>query len=123
MFYWFEPVLYLDPVSKFQYPETTESLGYFIGFAENVGDALTLKILKNDLVTVLHRIVVRLAADASHREIEEYHLSQMYKNHSNYQVLSQALFGKIVIIRIDQEGLIMMCQTELGLRQITQTSI
>jgi hypothetical protein len=32
-----------------------------------VGDALTFKILKNDLVTVLHRSVVRSAADASHR--------------------------------------------------------
>jgi hypothetical protein len=51
MFYWFEPVLYLDPVSKF--PETTERPGYFVGFADNVGDALTFKILKNDLVTVL----------------------------------------------------------------------
>jgi hypothetical protein len=57
MFYWFEPVLYLDPVSKF--PETTERPGYFVGFADNVGDALTFKILKNDLVTVLHRSVVR----------------------------------------------------------------
>jgi hypothetical protein len=47
MFYWFEPVLYLDPVSKFQYPETTERPGYFVGFADNVGDALTFKILKN----------------------------------------------------------------------------
>jgi hypothetical protein len=28
---------------------------------------LTFKILKNDLVTVLHRSVVRSAADASHR--------------------------------------------------------
>jgi hypothetical protein len=28
------------------------------------------------------------------------------------------LYGKIVIISINQEGLIMMCQTELGLRQI-----
>ena len=65
MFYWFEPVLYLDPVSKF--PETTERPGYFVGFAENVGDALTFKILKNDLTTVLHRSVVRSAADASHR--------------------------------------------------------
>jgi len=65
MFYWFEPVLYLDPVSKF--PETTESPGYFVGFADNVGDALTFKILKNDLVTVLHRSVVRSAADANHR--------------------------------------------------------
>jgi hypothetical protein len=65
MFYWFEPVLYLDPVSKF--PETIERPGYFIVFADNVGDALTFKILKNDLVTVLHRSVVRSAADASHR--------------------------------------------------------
>jgi hypothetical protein len=65
MFYWFEPVLYLDLVSKF--PETTERPGYFVGFAYNVGDALTFKILKNDLVTVLHRSVVRSAADASHR--------------------------------------------------------
>jgi hypothetical protein len=67
MFYWFEPVLFLDPVSNFQYPKTTERPGYFVGFADNVGDALTLKILQNDLVTVLHRSVVRSAADASHR--------------------------------------------------------
>jgi hypothetical protein len=36
MFYWFEPVLYLDPVSKFQFPETTERPGYFVGFADNI---------------------------------------------------------------------------------------
>jgi hypothetical protein len=67
MFYWFETVLYLDPVSKFQQPETTERPGYFVGFADNLGDVLTFKILKNDLVTVLQRIVMRSAADASHR--------------------------------------------------------
>jgi hypothetical protein len=67
MFYWFEPVLYLDPVSKFQFSETSGRPGYFLGFADNVADALTFKILKNDLVTVLHRSVVRSAADASHR--------------------------------------------------------
>jgi hypothetical protein len=83
MFYWFEPVLYLDPVSKCQYPETTERPGYFVVFADNVGDALTFKILKNDLVTVLRRSVVRSAADASHRN-REYHLSQMYKTKLNY---------------------------------------
>jgi hypothetical protein len=48
---WFEPVLYLDRVSKFQYPETTERSEYVVGFADNVGNALTFKILKNDLVT------------------------------------------------------------------------
>jgi hypothetical protein len=62
MFYWFEPVLYLDPVSTFQFPETKERPGYFVGFADNIGDTLIFKILK----------------------IEEYHLSQMYKNHLNY---------------------------------------
>jgi hypothetical protein len=46
---------------------TTERPGYFVGFADNVGDALTFEILKNDLVTVLHRSVVRSAADTSHR--------------------------------------------------------
>jgi hypothetical protein len=65
MFCLFEPVLYLDPVSKF--PETTERPGYFVGFADNVGDVLIFKILKNGLVTVLHRGVIRSAADASHR--------------------------------------------------------
>jgi hypothetical protein len=65
MFYWFEPVLCLDPVSKF--PETTERSGYFIEFIDNVGDELSFKIFKNDLVTVLHISVVRLVADASHR--------------------------------------------------------
>jgi hypothetical protein len=56
MLYWFEPVLYLDPVSKFPFPEATERPGYFVGFANNLGDAMTLKILKNDLVTVLHML-------------------------------------------------------------------
>jgi hypothetical protein len=66
MFYWFEPVLpvlYLDPVAKF--PETTEKEkpGFFVVFADNVGDSLTFKILTNDLSGVLHRSVVRSAAD------------------------------------------------------------
>jgi len=52
MFYWFEYVLYLYQVSKF--PETTKKPGYLVAFADNVGDALTFKILKNDLTTVLH---------------------------------------------------------------------
>jgi hypothetical protein len=66
--YWFEPVLYLDPVSKFQFPETTERPRYFVGFAGNVVDASKFNILKNDLVTtVLHRSVVRSAVDGSHR--------------------------------------------------------
>jgi hypothetical protein len=86
MFYWFESVVYLDPVSKFHWSETTERPGYFLGIADNVGVALEFKILKNDLITVLHRSVVISAADACRWiiGIEEYHLSQMYNNHINY---------------------------------------
>jgi hypothetical protein len=73
MIYWFEPVLYLDPVSTFQYIDTTERPGYLVGFTDNIGDILTFKILKNDLVTVLRRSMVK-----------ECHLSQRYKNHLNY---------------------------------------
>jgi hypothetical protein len=56
MFYWFEPVLYLDPVSTFSFSETTERPGYFVGFAYDVGNALIFKTLENDLVTVLHKM-------------------------------------------------------------------
>jgi hypothetical protein len=55
MFYKFEPAFYLDPDAMFS--ETTERPGYFVGFADNVGHALTFKILKSDLGTVLHRIL------------------------------------------------------------------
>ena len=43
MFYWYEPVLYYDKDSS--YPESKELPGYFVGFANNIGDALTFKIL------------------------------------------------------------------------------
>jgi hypothetical protein len=52
---------------KIQYTETTERPGYFVGFADNVREAWTFKILKNELVRVLHRSVVRSTADTSHR--------------------------------------------------------
>jgi hypothetical protein len=114
----------LDPVSKFQYPETTEMPGYFVEFADNVGDALTFKILKNDLVRVLHRSVARSAANASHRNRRVSFKSEVQKSLKLLDTKpSLTFFGKIIIISIDQESLIMMCQTELGLRQITQTSI
>jgi hypothetical protein len=38
----------------------------FVAFIDNVGDALTLKILKNDLVTILQRSLVESAADAGY---------------------------------------------------------
>jgi hypothetical protein len=120
MFYWFAPVLYLDLFSKFL--ESTERPGYFVGFADNVGDALTFKIWK----MTWSQSHIEMWLDSKQMpviRIIEQHLSQMYKNHWNFWILSQVLFGKIVIISINQERLVMMCQTGLGLRQITHTSI
>jgi hypothetical protein len=66
IFYWFEPLLFLDPVSTFLFLETTERHGYFVGFADNLGEALTFKILTNVFITVLYRSVVRSTAYANH---------------------------------------------------------
>ena len=55
----------MDPGVKF--PESQEQPGFFIGFGENVGDALTFKVLKTDLKTVIHRSVVRPAAEIKKR--------------------------------------------------------
>jgi hypothetical protein len=52
---------------NFNYQKPQIGLDNFVGFADNLGDALRFKILKNDLVTVLHRSVVRSAADPNHR--------------------------------------------------------
>jgi hypothetical protein len=105
MFYWFEPVLYFDPVSKI--PQTTERPGHFVGFADNVGDKLTFKILKNDLYTVLHRSVVRSAA---------------YTNHQNKQVLFKSdvhlIFLEIVTRNRKQKNRIMMWQVEQDPKQV-----
>jgi hypothetical protein len=64
MIYWFEPVLYLDQISKWS--EITEMPGYFIDFTDSIELILTFKILNNDLTTVLHRSAVGSSADASH---------------------------------------------------------
>jgi hypothetical protein len=39
IFYWFEPFLYLDTVSKV--PKTTEKPGYLVDFTDNLGDIPT----------------------------------------------------------------------------------
>jgi hypothetical protein len=123
MFYWFEPVLYLDPVSKFTVSETTERPGYFLGFAYNVGDSLTFKILKNDLVTVLHRSVVRSAADARHRNRRVSFKSDVQESLKSLDTKPSLSFvWKDSHHKHKSKGLVMMCQKELGPRQITQTS-
>jgi hypothetical protein len=43
-FYFYQPVFYLDTNDP-SYPKSKELYGYWVGIAENVGDALTYKIL------------------------------------------------------------------------------
>ena len=65
LFSWMQPVLCLDPMAKF--PESKEKPGHFVGFAECSGDALTFKILAEDMKQVLTRSAVRPADDIKHR--------------------------------------------------------
>ena len=47
-FYFYEPVMYLD-TNEPSFPHSKELFGHWVGIAENVGDALTYKILTLDL--------------------------------------------------------------------------
>ena len=60
-FYFYQPVLYNDPDTVF--PASKERSGRFVGFSDNVGDALTFQILTDDTQKVIHRSVVRAAND------------------------------------------------------------
>jgi hypothetical protein len=124
MFYWVEPVLYLDPVSKFHFSETTERPGYFVGLADNVGDELTFKILKTDLVIVLHISVMRSAADTSHWNRRVSFKSDVQESLKLLDTKpSLSFFWKDTQLKYKSRRLIMICQTELCLRQIPLTSI
>ena len=59
MFHFYQPVWFLDPSTSF--PNSKERRGRFVGFAPNVGDVLTFKILTDDTNKIIHRSVVRPA--------------------------------------------------------------
>ena len=63
IFVWYEPVLY--NVHEILFPKSKEKYGYFIGIADNVGDALTFLIMKNDTGNVISRSVVRSKCEDS----------------------------------------------------------
>jgi hypothetical protein len=58
-FQFWEPVYYAKYDAKFP-ADTTEALGRFVGIAENVGHAMTFKVLTGE-GKVIHRSVVRTA--------------------------------------------------------------
>ncbi len=64
-FYFYQPVLYLDPTEKF--PNSKEKPGWFVGFSDNIGDTMTFRILMSDKKTVIVRSVVRPAKDKYRR--------------------------------------------------------
>jgi hypothetical protein len=57
----YEPVLYLDSDETF--PSSKEKPGWWVGVANNVGDAMTFKILTEDSHKMIHRSVLRPAKD------------------------------------------------------------
>jgi hypothetical protein len=73
------------------------------------------------MVTVLHGSMSRSVGDTNHLNKRVSFKSDVQESVTLLD--TKPSFVKIVIISINQEKLIMTCQTELGLRQITQTSI
>ena len=61
-FTWFEPVYYRIDDSDFP-SDSREGYGYFVGFAENVGHALTYRILTRDTRKIIERSSVRSTLD------------------------------------------------------------
>jgi hypothetical protein len=57
-----EHIYYLD--AEFPLPTSKEKAGYFVGNAENVGEALTFWILTEDTEQFIARSIVRTAEDA-----------------------------------------------------------
>jgi hypothetical protein len=60
-FHFYEPLCYLDVEAPAQI--SRENAGYWLGVANNVGDALTFKILTDNTETVVYRSVVRSRND------------------------------------------------------------
>ena len=61
IFSFYERVYYLE--SETPFPNSREKAEWFIGIAENVGDALTFWILTEDTKKIIARSVVRTAED------------------------------------------------------------
>jgi hypothetical protein len=57
----YEHVMYLDSDTSF--PSSKEKSGWWVGVADNVGDAMTFKILTEDSQQVIHRSVIRPSSD------------------------------------------------------------
>jgi hypothetical protein len=104
LFYCFGPVMYLDPVSTF--PETTERPGYVVELVDNVGDALTFKILKNDLVTVFYRRVMRSTADASHHHNKRISFKSDVQESLKSLDTKPSFFGKLFTISVILKSLV-----------------
>ena len=59
---WWEPVYYLETDDP-SFPQSKEKLGYFCGVAENTGELLTFKLYVPDTHQIIHRSVLRSAAN------------------------------------------------------------
>ncbi len=68
-FCWYEPVYYCHDETSFP-SETAEGRGRFVGFAENVGHALTFSILTDDTNKIIHCSEVQTAEDGKHTNLQ-----------------------------------------------------
>ena len=67
-FRFWEPVYYRLEDCDFP-SESTEKLGHFVGISDNVGYALTFKVLTDDTQKVIHRSHIRSALDPTTKNL------------------------------------------------------
>lgn len=67
-FRFYQPVYYKLDDRDFP-SESTERLGYFVGIAENVGHALTFKVLTDDTKKIIYRSRIRTALNPGERNL------------------------------------------------------
>jgi hypothetical protein len=84
----------ISHISIFYWFKTTKKLGFFVGFTDNLGYILTFKILKADLRAVLHKIVVRSAADPTHRNKHATFKSDVQETLDKLDIRPSALFHR-----------------------------
>ena len=89
---WYQPVYYREEEPHFP-SKPVEKYGHFVGIAENVGHALTFKVLSEDTQKILHRSVIQSAtnpATANKRAINSPDIVPQPHVHSCFDINDEA---------------------------------
>ena len=114
IFSFYEWVYYLE--SETPFPNSREKAGWFIGIAENVGDALTFWILTEDTEKIIARSVVRTTEDpkTANQRIDQFQPSS--KEPPTKVIGMKDMLPNITLPSIDPGQLLMGVPSQLNMQ-------